>query len=285
MVDSLDEFKSSRSVCGKNFPNFEMLDAKIASALNKTIQNPHFKKKATFEEQKVQKKDRFLRGRQIALMIYDYFRVAGAHDTVLDYADFFLCYSSWWQHSGIRYRMGRSFIICVKDTIRWCSRKSVQIENTWVWTTQNRIGIVRDGDSSEDIDAQLSNIENDGEKKYRSEIPMAKLWRQTRENRNSGYESQGVKWRWKRKTSVLSVERKRPVFEGRPAVSGMRVMIVHQNRHRKPLLPLSHQWHEVEALRGIEASDWQDSSTTVQVLFDRYLHEHPPEWWSQPTRR
>ena len=33
------ELKSSRSVCGKNFPNFEILDAKIASALNKIIQN------------------------------------------------------------------------------------------------------------------------------------------------------------------------------------------------------------------------------------------------------
>ena len=30
-----------------------------------------------------------LRGRQIACMIYDYFRVTGAHDTVLDYADLF----------------------------------------------------------------------------------------------------------------------------------------------------------------------------------------------------
>ena len=28
MVDSLDELKSSRSVSGKNFPNFEILDAK-----------------------------------------------------------------------------------------------------------------------------------------------------------------------------------------------------------------------------------------------------------------
>ena len=35
MVDSLEELKSSRSASGKNFPNFEMLDAKIASALNK----------------------------------------------------------------------------------------------------------------------------------------------------------------------------------------------------------------------------------------------------------
>ena len=52
MVDSLEELKSSRSVSGKNFPNFEMLDAKIASALNKIIQNSYFKKKVSLEEQK-----------------------------------------------------------------------------------------------------------------------------------------------------------------------------------------------------------------------------------------
>ena len=75
--------------CWKNFPNFEMLDAKIASALNKIIQNSHFKKKVSLEEQKAQKEDRFLRGRQIVFMIYDYFRVPGAHDTALDYTDFF----------------------------------------------------------------------------------------------------------------------------------------------------------------------------------------------------
>ena len=63
-----------------------MLDAKIASALNKIIPSSQFKKKVSLEEQKTQKEDRFLRGRQIAFMIYDYFRVTGAHDTVLDYA-------------------------------------------------------------------------------------------------------------------------------------------------------------------------------------------------------
>ena len=89
MVDSLDELKCSRSVCGKNFPNFEMLDTKIASALNKIIQNSQFKKEVSLEEQKAQKEDRFLRGRQIAFIIYDYFRVTGAHDTVLDHADLF----------------------------------------------------------------------------------------------------------------------------------------------------------------------------------------------------
>ena len=89
MVDSFEELKSPRSVSGKNFPNFVFLDAKIASALNKIIQNSQFKKKVSLEEQKVQKEDRFLRGRQIAFLSYDYFRVTGAHDTVLDYADLF----------------------------------------------------------------------------------------------------------------------------------------------------------------------------------------------------
>ena len=36
MVGSVDELKSSRSIEGKDFPNFEMLDARIASALNKS---------------------------------------------------------------------------------------------------------------------------------------------------------------------------------------------------------------------------------------------------------
>ena len=87
---SLEEFKSSRSVSGKNFPHFEMLDAKIASALNKIIPNPQFKKKVSlWRNRKAQKENRFLRGRQIAFMIHDYFRVTDAHDTVLDYADLF----------------------------------------------------------------------------------------------------------------------------------------------------------------------------------------------------
>ena len=68
-------------------PNFEVLDARIASALNKIIHNSHFKRRISLEEQKAQKQDRFLRGRQIAYLIYDYFRVTGIHDSVENYAD------------------------------------------------------------------------------------------------------------------------------------------------------------------------------------------------------
>ena len=90
MVDSVEEIKkSSRPTAGKNFPKFEMLDARIASTLNNIIHNSHFNKKVSLEEQKAQKEDLLLPGRQIAFMIYDKFRVTCSHDTVLDHADLF----------------------------------------------------------------------------------------------------------------------------------------------------------------------------------------------------
>ena len=70
-------------------PDFEVLDEKIASALNKIIHNSRFQKKVSLEEQKAQKEDRFLRGRQIDYLIYEYFRVTGANDAVENYADLF----------------------------------------------------------------------------------------------------------------------------------------------------------------------------------------------------
>ena len=59
LVDSVDELRSSSSIRGIPLPNFEVLDARIASALNKIIHNSHFKRKICLEEQKAQKQDRF----------------------------------------------------------------------------------------------------------------------------------------------------------------------------------------------------------------------------------
>ena len=89
LVDSVDELRSSSSTRGISMPNFEVLDARIASALNKIIHNSQFKMRISLEEQKAQKQDRFLRGRQIAYLIYDYFRVTGSHDSVENYTDLF----------------------------------------------------------------------------------------------------------------------------------------------------------------------------------------------------
>ena len=84
MVESADDLRSSCSVRGIPGPDFEVLDAKIVSALNRIIHNTR-----SLEEQEAQKQDRFLGGRQIAYLIYEYFRVTGAHDSVENYADLF----------------------------------------------------------------------------------------------------------------------------------------------------------------------------------------------------
>ena len=89
LADSVDELRSSSSIRSIPMPDFEVLDARIASALNKIIHNSHFKRRISLEEQKAQKQDSFLRGRQIDYLIYDYFRVTGVHDSVGNYADLF----------------------------------------------------------------------------------------------------------------------------------------------------------------------------------------------------
>ena len=89
MVDSVDDLKTVLSVRGIRMPDFEVLDAKIASALNRIIQNTQLKRRISLEEQKAQKEDLFLRGRQIACLIYDHFRVTGSHDSDENSTDLF----------------------------------------------------------------------------------------------------------------------------------------------------------------------------------------------------
>ena len=89
MVNSVDDSKSSSYVRGIRMPDFEVLDVRIASALNRIIHNSHSKRRVSLEEQKAQIEDRFLHGRQIAYLIYEYFRVFGANDSVENYADLF----------------------------------------------------------------------------------------------------------------------------------------------------------------------------------------------------
>ena len=61
----------------------------LTKSCSPTIVNTQFKRKVSLEEQNAQKQDRFLRGRQIAFLIYEYFLVTGANDSVENYADLF----------------------------------------------------------------------------------------------------------------------------------------------------------------------------------------------------
>ena len=92
IAKSIDELVTSRSITGQhNFPDFDMLDAVIASALKKLLNTQaNFWKRVSVEEQRAQNSDRFLRGRQIAYMIYEYFRATGA-ELMKQYKDSQLC--------------------------------------------------------------------------------------------------------------------------------------------------------------------------------------------------
>ena len=78
------------------------------------------------------------------------------------------CSSKLW-YSGIRFEMGRNSIIIDENPIRWHLGMIVQIKNTKVWETQDRVGIVQYGDSSEECWTWLSQIEDNGGKKYRAD--------------------------------------------------------------------------------------------------------------------
>ena len=86
----MDDLKCSRSIKGTHGPDFELVDARNCfSTEQKSSRKPRFKKKVSLEDMKAHKEECFLRWKQIAYLIYEYFRVTGANDSVENYADLF----------------------------------------------------------------------------------------------------------------------------------------------------------------------------------------------------
>ena len=170
MVDSVDDLKSSSSVRGISMPNFEVLDARIASALNKIIHNSHFKRRISLEQQRGPWAGPFPSWQTDCLLDL---RILPGH-----WGPWFCrelhrpvhyC-SSKWRYSGIRFKVGRNCIVYDENPTWWYLGRKEQIKNTRVWETQDRIGIVSHGDSSKEVRTWLSQIEDDGKKKYRAEF-------------------------------------------------------------------------------------------------------------------
>ena len=91
IAKSIDEHMTSRWIVGRTeFPDYDMLDAMIGSALKKLLnKHVHFRRRVSVEEQRAQKYDRFLRRRQNAYMIYEHVRTTGAYDAVKSQSDSF----------------------------------------------------------------------------------------------------------------------------------------------------------------------------------------------------
>ena len=91
IAKSVDEFLTSRSILVQtDFTDYVMLDAMIASALKRLLdKHVHFRRRECVEEQRAQKYDRLLRGRQNAYMIYGHFCATGAHEAAQGLSDLF----------------------------------------------------------------------------------------------------------------------------------------------------------------------------------------------------
>ena len=127
----------------------ELMGQTLSYSTRELLQNwtessgiPNSKGESVWRNKKAQKEDRFLRGRQIAYLIYDQFRVTGTHDFVENYADLFTISLRNDDIQEFDSKMGRNSTIDDKNPIWWHLGKLVQIKNTRVSETQDRIGIV-----------------------------------------------------------------------------------------------------------------------------------------------
>ena len=107
MVESVDDFKSQCSMRGIRTPDFEVLDARIASALNKIIQNTPSRKRSVWRKWKLTKKfeetDRSLDLR----ILLGHWSQRFCRELC---RPIYSCSSQWW-YSGIRFKMGRNSVI------------------------------------------------------------------------------------------------------------------------------------------------------------------------------
>ena len=91
ITESIGGLMTLRRIVGRtDFPDYDMRDAIIASALKKLLdRHVRFRRRVSVEEQRAQKYDRLSQGRQIAYMIYEHFRATGGDEAVQGISDLF----------------------------------------------------------------------------------------------------------------------------------------------------------------------------------------------------
>ena len=213
-----------------------MLDVKIASALNKIIQKlPLQEESQSRGTESPQKRAGFFEEDRSLLMIYDYCRVTGAHDTVLavlDYADLFS-------------------ITLRDDNVQEFDARWVEVLLSMSKIPSDDVYKLRIRESEQlktvlelydmEIHQKVSMTNSQRLKTMVKRSIDQKLRLRNFDARREKIETGAV---------VSSGKKKGSVRRETNAVSGMRATIV-RNRHRKPNHALSHnlQKREVEACR------------------------------------
>ena len=104
------------------------------------------------------KEDRFPRGRQIAHMVYDYFWVTGTDDTVLDYADLITITLDNDDVQEFDTRLDEILLLWTKIPSDNILESLYALRKCESDQLKNIIGIVRHGNSSENIDADYQKM-------------------------------------------------------------------------------------------------------------------------------
>ena len=150
--------------------------------------------------------------------------------------------------------MGRNSIVNDENPIWRHLGRIVHIKNTRVWETQDRIGIVWPGDSSEESRTWLSQIEDDGEMKYRARFKKQefgdrkrKLWKKRR-----GQES-GDKTAWTELSEIVG--------NGKPTGSVLKEKIAVS----VTMLMSVQNWHSRTSLRALLCGRMRDMHREPEV--------------------
>ena len=137
-----DLMTSSQWIEGRDFSDFVLLDAKIASALERIISNQYFRRSVNAAEQTAQKYDRFLYEEDIWLKgSVTIFRATGALDAALDLPDLFNLSPTRRWRSGFRYKMWLSSGNSKSITNGQCSGRVYKMKVRDSVQLQTRIGV------------------------------------------------------------------------------------------------------------------------------------------------
>ena len=122
----------------------------------------HFRRRVCTEELRAQNDTRFLRGRQIASIIYENFRATGNYDAVQGLSDLCNVLTGLWP-SGFRHKMGPCPIIGKWSTYRNAPGRFVQVKITRFCSASDDIGCVGTRNFSKQRTAELFPIEDCGQ--------------------------------------------------------------------------------------------------------------------------
>ena len=162
IVDAVDELRFSSSTRGISMPNFEVLDAGIVSVLH----NSQFRRRISLEKKGPERGPVSFAAE--SLPIWSTIISGSLEPMILSKTTPTYSQSVYEMMIFKKSILGKTEFIVHDENPAWWNRgRIIQIKNARIWEKQDRIGILRSGESSEENRTWLSQIENDGEKKYR----------------------------------------------------------------------------------------------------------------------